>query len=145
MKTILCLTLICAATAQAQYTSAWSEFDAGTSASQAAATTHRGAFTRWLRHPMQSASYAMQQGNPPTPMVPPPTTVPILTISRVGSDVRISWPASAAGFVLEATQDLTVGSSWSGVPGPYQSNSTERFIVAPASQSGQFYRLVSSR
>ena len=143
MKTILCLTLICAATAHAQYSSAWSEFDAGHNASHATATAHRGVFSGWLRHPMQSSNYTMQQGNP-SPVVVPVTTAPVLTISRVGPNVRIAWPAAAASFVLESRPDLTVGSSWSNVPGPYQTNSTERFILTPASQPSQFYRLMSS-
>jgi hypothetical protein len=141
MKTIFCLTLICAAAARAQYDSTWSEFDAGNSASQSAAVAHRGVFTGWLRIAMQSPNYTMQQGHPSHPL--PVAILPLLTISRSGSDVRISWPLSAASFVLQAAPALNV-EAWSTVRGPYQSNSTEWFIVAPPSQPGRVYRLQSS-
>jgi hypothetical protein len=141
MKIILCLTLLCVATAQAQYNSAWSEFDAGSRVNQAAATANRGVLTSWLRLPMQSANYTMQQGLPVTPV--PAPVIPILAISRVGSNVRVSWPLSAASFVLQSSP-VPVGSSWSNIRGPYQSNATEWFIAIPPSQPNQFYRLTSS-
>lgn len=147
MKTLLCLTLICVATAQAQYKSAWFEFDAGASDSAGKSETiHRGVFTGWLRHPMKSSSYTLQQGNPSAPLtIVPDETAPALTITRSESYVRISWPVSAASFVLEARPDLNERSSWSVVPGRYQTDGAEWFVLVPPSQSSQFYRLAISR
>jgi hypothetical protein len=54
--------------------------------------------------------------------------------------VRVSWPASASTFVLEANPTLVNG-SWVNVAGPYQSDGNERFILVPATQASGFYRL----
>jgi hypothetical protein len=40
--------------------------------------------------------------------------LPLLRIDRVGPNVVLSWPSSAAGFFLESRPDMTY--SWSSVP-----------------------------
>ncbi len=144
MKTIICLTLICAASLHAQtYTSTWAAFDSGVASSQSAAVAHRGLFGSWACHPLQSANYAIEAEHPSMPIPDLPGEVPSLRISLVGNDVRVSWPASASSFVLEENPALTDGASWVNVDGPYQNDGSERFILAPASEAGRFYRLRS--
>jgi len=140
MKTILSLASICAATAQ--YSSALSAFDSGASTSQSATITHRGVLTGWLPQLMESSNYALLPGTffpPETPMEPP--GLPVLSISLLESDLRISWPASAFDFVLQSTDALQ--SSWSSVSARYQTDGTEQFLLVSASESSRFYRLVS--
>ncbi len=64
--------------------------------------------------------------------------------SLAGGNVRISWPVSAASFVLEQTVTLTnapVTNIWSQVPFPYATNATEISITVPVSAGNKFYRL----
>jgi hypothetical protein len=143
MKTILCLTLMCAATAHAQYSSKWSEFDSGRAAANGGSISHSSVFSGWLRKPMNSASYEIQQGYPGLPMPVQTPGLPVLTITLVGNNARVAWPASATNFTLEETDDIGNSASWAGVPGPYQESGGERFILVPASQPGRFYRLMA--
>ncbi len=61
---------------------------------------------------------------------------PRLTIVRVGSDVRISWPANVTGFRLEGTADLNSG-IWGEVA------SVANCATVPISGPARFFRLVS--
>jgi len=143
MKTIICLTLICAASLQAQtYTSSWSAFDSGVASSQSGVVAHRGAFGSWACHPLQSANYDIQAELPSMQIPESPSEAPGLRISLVGSNARVSWPASASTFVLEVNPNLVNG-SWVDVAGPYQSDGAERYILVPATQVTGFYRLRS--
>ena len=142
MKTIICLTLICAARLQAQtYTSSWSAFDSGMASSQSAAVAHRGLFGSWACHPLQSANYTIESEHPSLQIPEPAVEAPRLRISLAGNAVRVSWPASTT-FVLEENPTLVNG-SWVNVAGPYQSDGNERFIRVPAAQASGFYRLRS--
>ena len=143
MKTIICLTLICAASLQAQtYTSAWSAFDSGVASSQSGAVAHRGLFGSWACHPLQSANYEIEAEHPSLLIPESPGEAPSLRISLVGNNVRVSWPASASSFVLEENPTPANG-SWADVAGPYQSDGNERFILVPAVQASGLYRLRS--
>ncbi len=64
---------------------------------------------------------------------------PRLFVQRIGGSVRVYWPASAAGFVLD--QSLTVTGTWSQVSFPYATNATEISITVPAPSGNKFYRL----
>jgi hypothetical protein len=64
---------------------------------------------------------------------------PLLSIERLGAEVRVFWPLPAAGFVLD--QSLTVTGAWSQVSFPYMTNSTGISIGAPAPTGNKFYRL----
>lgn len=64
---------------------------------------------------------------------------PLLSIEQQGADVRIFWPSSNTGFVLD--QSLTVTGAWSQVSFPYTTNATDISISVPAPTGHQFYRL----
>jgi hypothetical protein len=58
---------------------------------------------------------------------------PRLSIIRSNETVVVSWPASAAGFVLEATSDLGLQAGWSLVTDPvFASNEVLGVILAPS-------------
>ena len=42
---------------------------------------------------------------------------PPLSITRPGNDIVLSWPASATGWVLQSTDQLSAAGSWANVPG----------------------------
>ena len=72
MKTISCfITLFCAATVQAQYSSTWGEVDSGHGISQTTTTTHYGMLSAWPSHSMQSAHYTRRHRIPALPTLEP--------------------------------------------------------------------------
>jgi hypothetical protein len=144
MKTILCLALIiCAGTAHAQYSSNWSEFDSGRASHTGGVVSHAGVFSGWLRQPMSSTNYTNQQGYPSLPMPAQTPGAPVLTITLVGQNARVAWPASATSFTLQESAAIGSGAAWINVPGPYQENGGERFILVPPAQAARFYRLMA--
>jgi hypothetical protein len=66
----------------------------------------------------------------------PSAGAPRLTITRVGNDVRVSWPANVTGYRLEGTSDLNSG-NWSEVA------SVANCALVPISGPARFFRLVS--
>jgi hypothetical protein len=126
-KTLIALLLVCAAGAQAAtYTSEWSAFDSGLAQSQSGTVTHSGVLGGWV--------------TPVLPVAAPALELPTLTIVLVGNSVRVAWPATAIGFELEEISVLN-GGGWTSIPGPYQTDGSEYFILAPLAQDNRFYRL----
>ena len=142
MKTILYLTIIGAVSAHAQYSSDWSEFDAGSATHQSGAITHSGILSSWHSVPMRSADYEIRHGYPMLPMPVQTLGLPVLTITKIGDHVRVAWPASAANFTLQEARSLD-SPAWSGIPGPYQQDGDESFVLIAASGAARFYRLMS--
>jgi hypothetical protein len=66
----------------------------------------------------------------------------LLTATRSGPNVIVSWKPPATGFVLDQTPTL-VGSPppWTQVPFPYMTNVTDLFITVPAPSANKFFRL----
>jgi hypothetical protein len=141
MKTFLALTMACVAGLHAAtYTSEWSAFNPGHGQSQNTNLVHAGAFSAWLSQPLLSADYSLQTGPPSMPLVEPAPAAPVLSIVRIGNQIRVSWPA-ATGITIEETSDLAHDSAWTTVPGPYSTDGAEQFILVPVSTTSQFYRL----
>jgi hypothetical protein len=66
---------------------------------------------------------------------------PKLTVTRVGTNEKLSWPAGAVGYVLEETDRLGAGSVWNSTAKPKQIVSDEFFVTNGLSESEKFYRL----
>ena len=67
---------------------------------------------------------------------------PLLSVERIGASVRVFWPASTAGFVLdEATVLGGPPSSWNLVANPYETNATQISITISAPIGAKYYRL----
>ena len=60
---------------------------------------------------------------------------PALALERLGADLKISWPSTATGYVLESTTSLT-GTAWTAVSGVSGSS----VLITPA-PGVRFYRL----
>ena len=45
--------------------------------------------------------------------------LPALSLQQSGSNIVLSWPASAAGFMLQSTDNLGASASWANVTGSY--------------------------
>ena len=129
MKTIIGLTLLCAASLQAQtYASSWSAFNSGRASSQSGGVGHLGVLGSWACHPLQSANYAIEARHLSMPIPESPGQGPSLRISLVGNGVRVSCgrprPRPSSSSESDPGQWF-VG----GCCRPYQSDGNERFIL----------------
>ncbi len=70
----------------------------------------------------------------------PPDQIPSLQINLVGSQVQLSWPAYATGFVLESNPNLGT-TNWNAVTDVPATNGTQVFLSEPVTGTNQFYRL----
>jgi hypothetical protein len=67
---------------------------------------------------------------------------PLLSVERLGASVRVFWPASTAGFVLDETTVLGgPPSSWNPVANSYETNATHVSITISAPMGAKYYRL----
>ncbi len=69
--------------------------------------------------------------------------VPVVAIVKSGGNAIISWPADAAGYVLDQTSTL-LGSPvpWALVSeNTYQTNGSTVSVTVPAGPDNQFFRL----
>ncbi len=74
-----------------------------------------------------------------SPVAVPPPDLPVLSIERLGDDVRVFWSLSASGFVLD--ESSSIGGEWSPVAFPYDTNATDISITVLAPTGSRFYRL----
>lgn len=88
--------------------------------------------------PMSGGNFSITGGFWPLVAVQTPGA-PLLSIERQGAEVRVFWPLSATGFVLD--QSLTATGAWSQVTFPYATNATDISISVPAPTGNRFYRL----
>lgn len=65
---------------------------------------------------------------------------PLVTITRTGNTVVISWPSPSTGFGAQETASL--GSpSWANVSQTINDNGTTKSVTIPAPVGNKFYRL----
>lgn len=72
------------------------------------------------------------------------TGLPQLTIEPSAGNLRVSWPLSSSGFLLEKTSTLPhvpQATIWSVVPQQFQTNEEQHFIILPVVIQNTFYRL----
>ena len=71
---------------------------------------------------------------------------PVLSIDRIGNEIEITWPTDgAAGYVLQTTQSLSPGSTWSNESTPPTEADRTRRVRLPAMPGIHFYRLIQSQ
>ena len=68
------------------------------------------------------------------------SAVPVLSISRAGTAVRLGWPDSAAGCTLESTTNLQAP-AWSTVVENVASTNGQGGLAVPLSGGARFFRL----
>ena len=67
--------------------------------------------------------------------------LPELGIQRSGSQIVLSWPASAAGYRLQSTENLSASGSWQEVPGSYAVQGQELAWTNTFPSGTRFFRL----
>jgi subtilisin family serine protease len=66
--------------------------------------------------------------------------LPTLQIIRVGTQILLSWPTNAAGYVLRSTHDLS-GGGWGTVPTAPAIIGSQFFVTNTITEDTRFYRL----
>ena len=66
---------------------------------------------------------------------------PALSIQQSGSNVVLSWEATAASFGLQRLDEMS--GNWSNLPVTLQTNGTSVFATVPATNLTRFFRLAS--
>lgn len=67
--------------------------------------------------------------------------LPELQLVRAAGQWRLSWPASALGFVPERATAVRPGASWSRVPGDIITEGNRFVLIVPEQPGAAFYRL----
>jgi hypothetical protein len=65
---------------------------------------------------------------------------PQLSIALANNNATVSWPAAAAGFVLQTTSDVS-STSWTSVSQNLSTNNGTIFYTAPVASTPAFFRL----
>jgi len=66
---------------------------------------------------------------------------PRLQISKSGDNVVVSWPLSAAGYILESSWDLSPTAHWSELLGPPSASGSIQSITVLNNKTARFFRL----
>jgi hypothetical protein len=71
------------------------------------------------------------------------TSGPEIGVEQSAGSIRVFWPLTATGFVLDEANDLNASPiiGWTQVPFPYQTNATHVSITLPLPAANKFYRL----
>ncbi len=65
-----------------------------------------------------------------------------MAIRREGSNILLSWPAAATGFVLESTASLAPPVNWSPVDtGAAVEQGGQKLLTLPLGAESRFYRM----
>jgi hypothetical protein len=72
----------------------------------------------------------------------PPEALPHLQVESLGDALRLSWPAWAAGFTLQASPSLGSQAVWTAVPGPVSIREGQATVLLPRPLAARFFRLL---
>ena len=126
-----------------QYAIDWSTVKGGGGASTGGVYALSGTIGQPEAGAMSGGGYALPGGFWSAFVVPTPGA-PLLRIARAGTNIMVSWPLSAPGFILDQTPTLQgTPPPWTTVLFPYQTNgATVSVTLAPAPALGViFFRL----
>jgi hypothetical protein len=136
-STCLAVLLLLPATSLAQsYSIDWFTIDGGGGASTGGVYALSGTTGQPDAGALSGGNYSLAGGF--WGVLPTPGA-PLLSIERAAATVRVFWPKSSTGFVLD--QSLTVTGRWSQVSFPYATNTTDISITVPTPVGNKFYRL----
>src|SRR5205085_3927127 len=66
---------------------------------------------------------------------------PRLQIGKSGDNVVVSWPLSAAGYILEGAWDLSPTARWNEILGPPSASESIQSITVLNNKTARFFRL----
>jgi hypothetical protein len=146
-KTILILSLLISITASAQqYSIDWHTIDGGGGTSTGGVFSVSGTIGQPDAGPaMSGGDFSLTGGFWSLLSVVQTPGAPLLSIEQSPGGVRVFWPATATGFVLEKSPALNSSppaTVWSLVPvAIYETNATQISITVSPAVGTTFYRL----
>ena len=66
---------------------------------------------------------------------------PLLTITRFGASVIVSWPSPSMGFSLQQNSNLAT-TNWTSFAGPVGNDGTTKSVTNSAPMGNKFFRLI---
>jgi hypothetical protein len=141
---VLCLTAWAwSSTAQAQYSIDWSTIDGGGGTSTGGVYTVSGTIGQSDAGAMSGGDYSLNGGFWSLIATIQTPGAPYLWARKTSTNtVCVWWPLPADGWVLEWTNRVVnVSAPWPQVSPPYQTNTTQAWIIEPAPSGSRFYRL----
>ena len=66
---------------------------------------------------------------------------PLLTITRSGANLIVSWPSPSTGFSLQENTNLAT-TNWASFPGPVGDDGTTKRVTNSAPLGNKFFRLM---
>jgi hypothetical protein len=122
----------------------WFGIDGGGGSSAGGAYILRGSIGQPEAGAISGGSYAIVSGFWGNIQLIQTAGSPRLSVEPAAGGVRIFWPVSATGFVLDESTAMVsppLAISWSPAPFPYETNATHISIKAPIAPGEKFYRL----
>ena len=124
-----------------QYAIDWSTVNGGGGASTGGVYALSGTIGQPDAGAMSGGGYALQGGFWSAFVVPTPGA-PLLRIARAGTNIMVSWPRSAPGFILDQTPTLQgTPPPWTPVPFPYQTNGATVSVTLAPAPGANFFRM----
>lgn len=124
------------------YSIDWYSIDGGGGASTGGVYSVSGTIGQPDAGRLTGASYVLEGGFWGFVGALQTASAPLLSVERLGADVRVFWPASTTGYVLEEAASFVGGTaSWRTVGAAYQTNAVHISITVPAPAGMKVYRL----
>ena len=143
MSVFLCLAALLPATAldlwAQDFTLNWFTIDGGGGTSTGGVYSVSGTIGQVDAGVMSGGQYSLTGGFWGVVVAVQTPGAPLLSIEKTSGSVRVFWPKSATGWLLD--QSLTVNGGWSQVSLPYATNAADISITVPAPTGNRFYRL----
>ncbi|MGP8202033.1 MAG: hypothetical protein ACLQU4_21310 [Limisphaerales bacterium] len=92
---------------------------------------------------MTGGSYALTGGFWSLVAVMPSSGAPLLTITRSGNSVVVSWPSPSTGFALQQNSNLANASGWASFSGTVNDNNVIKSVTNNPPIGNFFFRLVT--
>jgi hypothetical protein len=125
-----------------QYSIGWWTIDGGGGISTGGVYAVTGTIGQPDAGVMGGGSFALEGGFWSIVAIVPAPGAPLLSITRTNTNVIVSWPAPAEGWVLGQTNRLSgLAGPWPLAPFPYVTNATDIRVIVPITPGSLFLRL----
>ena len=131
---------LCAA-ASAQYSIDWYTIDGGGGTSTGGVYTVSGTIGQPDAGTMSGGNYSLTGGFWSIISVVQTPGAPLLTVTRSGNSVIVSWPSPSLGFNLQQNSNLAAPGGWVGTGYTVSDNGTTKSITITSPTGNLYFRL----
>jgi hypothetical protein len=130
-----------ALSASAQFAIGWFTIDGGGGTSSGGPYTVSGTIGQPDAGRMSGGDFTLEGGFWGAAVAIQMPEAPLLTITRSGSNVIVSWPSPSIGFALQESASLGTP-NWTAVGAAPTDNGATKSVTLPASAGDKFFRLI---